>query len=240
MNPILRLACGAFASLAACHAQAVTVFDSFGPFPNATFGGSGIPNDSVAKSMQIVDGLTTITLAMNATQRFFNPPLTNDGAGTFFATPGSNFGGPGNPSATEGALWNFNFYIDVAGGGKTITDYDITLFYDFDPAPGNSFASLGRIDIDASVPTGTTLFQGSQNLLFAFLASDAPPFVDAPGGSFNPNIAGNYQFGISVTDGSFPLETLAIEVQVVPVPAAVWLLGSALLGSGAVARRRRA
>jgi len=143
------------------------------------FGGSGtgIPNNSVAAAKKFVNGANTVTIAMNATQRFSNPPLTNNGAGVFFAGTGSNFGGAGE-STTEGALWNWNFYMNVDGPG-VLADYQFDLYYDFDPAAGNTLADLGRIDITASllcgVPCGAdpsaTLVQDSQNLLFGFLAT---------------------------------------------------------------------
>ena len=75
--------------------QAVPTFDTFGPLPAATFGGSGIPNDSVAISTHVIDGGPTITLGLTAHQRFFNPPLTN-------------------PSALFGAKWNFGWFVDLA------------------------------------------------------------------------------------------------------------------------------
>lgn len=216
-------------------ASAITVSDDFGPFPNANFGGTGIPNDSVAASTQIIDGTTTITIAMSATQRFSNPALSNNGSGVYFAGTGSNFGGAGE-SATEGALWNWNYYIEVDGG--QLTDYQIDIYYDFDPIAGNALGTLGRLDVTATLNCGivcgadptSTLEQGSQNLMFGFLAVPFPPLVNPPAGAFNPNITGNYQFAIVVSDPSFgfPVETLAIEVSVVPVPAAVWLFGSAL------------
>lgn len=224
--------------------SAFTVYDTFGAFPNANFGGSGIPNDSVAAAKQIVDGSNTITIAMNATQRYSNPPLTNNGAGVYYAGPGSNFGGA-SQSTTEGALWSWNYYIEVSGGGK-LTDYQFNLYYDFDPAAGTALVDLGKIDVTATlncgIPCGanpnSVLEQDSQNLMFGFLASDFPPFIDAPAGSFNPNIAGNYQFAIGVSSlAGFPLDSVAIEVEVVPVPAAVWLFGSALGLLGWMRRR---
>ncbi len=226
-------------------ASAITISDNFGPFPNATFGGTGIPNDSVAASTQIIDGTTTITIAMSATQRFSNPALSNNGAGVYFAGTGSNFGGAGQ-STSEGALWNWNYYIGITGGGQ-LTDYQIDIYYDFDPAAGNTLATLGRLDVTATLNCGilcganpaSTLEQGSQNLMFGFLAAPFPPLVTPPAGVFNPNITGNYQFAIVVSDPlfGFPVETLAIEVSVVPVPAAVWLFGSALGLLGWMRRR---
>lgn len=214
-------------------ASAFTSFDSFGAFPNATFGGSGIPNDAVAASTQFVDGSVTVTIAMNATQRFSNPTVTNDGAATYFAGNGSNFGGAGE-STTEGALWNWNYFIEVEGG--LLTDFQIDIYYDFDPASGNILADLGRIDLTAALLCGApcgadplaTLVQDSQNIMFGFLAVSAPPFINPPGGSFDANVNGNYQFAITVEKSDFSIEAVAMEVQVVPIPAAVWLFGSAL------------
>ncbi len=217
-------------------ASAFTVYDTFGAFPNANFGGSGIPNGAVAAAKQIIDGSNTITIAMNATQRYSNPALGNNGAGVYYAGAGSNFGGAAE-STIEGALWNWNYYIQVEGGGK-LTDYQFNLYYDFDPAAGTALVDLGKIDVTTTllcgIPCGTdpnsVLEQDSQNLMFGFLAADSLPFLDAPAGSFNPNVAGNYQFaiGVSTLIGGFPLDSVAIEVEVVPVPAAVWLFGSAL------------
>ncbi|MHA7837929.1 MAG: PEP-CTERM sorting domain-containing protein [bacterium] len=233
-------------SLAAAEARAVPIFDFFGPLDEATFGGTGIPNDEVAVASQFVDGDNLITVALSATQRFSNPPLTNDGAGTYFATPGSNFGGSGE-STTEGALWNFNSFVRVEGlNGATpvLTDYQIDIFYDFDPVEDNALGTLGRIDLTASLLAGlgggptSTLEESSQNLLFNFLSVDAPPFVDAPAGSFDPNALGEYNFAIQVSSaGGFGVETVAMDVQVVPEPGTALLLGLGLAGLSTARRR---
>ena len=111
-NIHLKLAALACAAALPGAASAFTIYDDFGAFPDATWGGTGIPNDAVAASRQFIDGDTTITVAMNATGRFSNPPTTNNGAAVYFAQPGSNFGGSGE-SPTEGALWNWNYYISI-------------------------------------------------------------------------------------------------------------------------------
>ena len=120
------------------------LYDTFGPLDDATFGGTGIPNDEVAISSQFSNGASTITVAMSATQRYDNPALTNDGFGTYFAGAGSN-----TPAGTsyEGALWNFNYYINIDSTTETLADYDITLFYDFDPAFDNGPTGLGTINV---------------------------------------------------------------------------------------------
>jgi len=219
-------------TLASATASAVPLFDVFGPLDEATFGGTGIPNQKVAVSRQFEDGNTLITVAMSATQRFSNPALTNDGAGTYFANAGSNFGGAGE-SATEGALWNFNFYVDIDGpAGAKLTDYDINLFYDFDPAFDNGPAGLGVINLSAFVAAGSdptaTRIENYQNLLFGFLGVDALPFRTAPtSAAFDPNVNGEYNFAIQVAAG-WAVEQVRMDVQVVPVPGAVVLFSSAL------------
>ena len=228
--------------------SAFTVYDGFGPFPNASFGGTGIPNDAVAASKQIIDGDTTITIALNATERYSNPPVGDNGAGIFYATPGQNCGVAtdpvGCPSANQGALWNWNYYIGItSGSGKVLKDYQIDIWYDLNPAGPTaccSTAGLGRIDVTGLLTfynSFSVLEQGSENLLFNYLNTGVPPFITAPGGAFNPNALGNYQFAITVSTGSFPLDSVAMEVQVIPVPAAAWLFGSAL-GLFGVMRRR--
>jgi len=232
--------------------SAYTVYDGFGPFPNATFGGTGIPNDAVAASRQFVDGDTVIRIALSASERYSNPPVGDNGAGIFYATPGQNCGVAtdpiGCPSANQGALWNWNYYIGIASGsGKVLKDYQIDIWYDFNPAGPTaccSVAGLGRIDVTKALvlaASNATLLQGSENLLFSYLAAPPVPqnqYITPPGGAFNPNALGNYQFAITLRSSSgFPLDSVAMEVQVVPVPAAAWLFGSAL-GLFGVMRRR--
>ena len=218
------------------------LYDTFGPLDDATFGGTGIPNQEVAISSQFSNGASTITVAMSATQRYNNPALTNDGAGTYFAGAGSNTP-PG--TSTEGALWNFNYYINIDSTTETLADYDITLFYDFNPAFDNGPAGLGTINVTNAIlggpaPTTTTLVEDSQNLMFSYLASDITGLINAPAGSFNPNALGEYNFGISVGQSGWGVENVRMDVQVVPIPTAVWLFGSGLLGLAGIARRKKA
>ncbi|WP_101758959.1 hypothetical protein [Oceanicoccus sp. KOV_DT_Chl] len=180
-------------------ALSTPLFDTFGPLPEATFGGTGIPNQEVAISSQFSNGSSIITVAMSATQRYGNPALTNDGAGTYFAGVGSNTG-PGSPAGTpEGALWNFNYYIDIDSSTEALADYQITLFYDFAPALDNGPTTLGTINITNSIIANGDLsvskIEGSQNLMFAFLASDNPGFIDAPGELLIPMLSVNIILG---------------------------------------------
>ena len=221
-------------------AMATTVYDEFGSFPDATWGGSGIPNDAVAVSRQFYDGDIQITLAMSATQRYSNPAPTNNAAGAYFVQTGSNFGGAGE-SATEGALWNFNYYMKVEDTTGLTTplleDYQIDLYYDFDPAAAFSLPAMGKIDMTAAL-TGSSLslLEDSQNLMFGFLATSGGALTAPTYTPFDPNAIGEYQFAIQVAGGGFNLETVAMEVHTVPVHAAVWLFGSGLIGLAGIAR----
>jgi hypothetical protein len=64
-------------------------------------------------------------------------------------------------------------------------------------------------------------------------------FVDAPGGVFDPDAVGEYNFAIQVSRSGFGVETVAMDVQVVPEPGTALLMGLGLVGLAAcrVARR---
>ncbi len=238
-----------FAVLISATANATPIYDEFGPLPDATFGGMGIPNGEVAVGSQFVDGDVLITIAMSATQRYSNPALTNDGAGTYFATTGSNTGG-NNESSTTGALWNWNYYMKVEGSnGATpvLADYQINMYYDFNPGFDTPIGSLGVINVTNFLSTYdplATTTQDSQNLMFSFLSSSVPGYVMPPGGSFDPNAVGEYNFGIQVSKDGWGVETVAMDVQVtggppIPEPASFVLLGAGLAALFMIRRRRR-
>lgn len=250
MKTIWKIAMAAVMMSMPFAAMATAIYQTFGTLP-VTFGGSGIPNDAVAASSVFVDGATEITLGLTAHQRYSNPALTNNGAGVFYAGTGSNCGistdPTGCPSTTQGALWNFGYFIGVSGGAD-LSDYDFKLYYDFDTGANTPVGSLGVIDINNAIiaaggdPTTMTVAQDSQNLLFNFLSVSVPGVITAPGGSFDPNALGEYSFYLTATTKTaFPavVGTVGIDVNIVPVPAAAWLFGSGLLGLAGVARRKK-
>ncbi len=229
----------AFMTPVMVQAQPLTPTGTFGSQPTMTFGGTGIPNDAVMTNSNA--GTLGVLVGLTAHQRcgavVCNPALTNDGYGTFYASPGTDLNppSPANPYAT----WNFGFYI----GGANATQYNYKLFYDFNPAAGNS--DYGNLGI-APVPT-----QDSWNLGMDFLSppSVLPGYVFPPtyAGGFDPNAVGVYNLGLIVyqnqLDGSL-LEVGRSSIQVnvgtpVPEPSSFALLAVGTLGIAGYARRKK-
>lgn len=216
-------------------------FDTFGPLPAATFGGSGIPNDAVAIST-IVDGDNTITLGLSATPRFTGT-VGNDGAGTFSAEVGG-YVGPPPPADPALSRWNFSFYASLDDGGitgDTFSSYMISLLYDLDPAAGTDDSDHGVIDLSAAFPSDT-LVEGSQNPGFSFLTVPIPSVLIPPtfAGGFDPSAIGEYTFALRVSDLSGgSLGEASIAVNTVPEPTSMALFGLTALGMGGAIRRRK-
>mgnify|MGYP003111619153 CR=1 FL=1 len=210
-------------------------FDDFGSLPAATFGGSGIPNNAVAITT-ISNSGKTITLGLTATQRYSNPPVTNNGAGVFSAELGEDSSNAGY------ARWNFNYYINVTPGAAG--DYRYRLFYDMDPGVGTSDDELGVINI----PSLSALqYQNSLNLGFGYLSTGTGIFgVSEPTyNSFNPNASGQYTFSLVAYEkvGGFgygeELGRSTIIVNTVPEPATLAMFSLLAIGAAGAYRRRK-
>ena len=191
------------------------------PLPGATFSGTGISNTEVEQTT--TSGGDTITLGLTATQRYFNPALTDDGHGTFFATTGLNNGLGATPHSL-GSTWNFDYYIslgDTSGAG-----YTVKLVY-----ANNTTGASGTQNFGTFHTSGTV--QDSQNLTFGPYAGDL---------SFDPLAAGVYGFELDVlNDAGAVVATTAINVNVRSVPDAsstITLMGAGLAGLAAFGFKR--
>jgi hypothetical protein len=231
MKTKLSLSLSVLSLLTASLVSAATIapgYDSFGTMPAATFGGTGIPNTSVAATT-IANGGDTITLGLTATPRYPNPtigsPLPDNGAGTFFTDPGVGLSAPR-------ANWNFDYYINVAQATVGAAVYNIRLVY-----TNNTTGAVNAINFAPFTTSGTV--QDSQNLSFAFFG--APLLFDA-------NAIAQYGFQLEAYDAANPSVLLgrsAINVNV-GVPDAVpdsgttlAMLGLALVGLIGFAGRAR-
>lgn len=219
--------------LVAFAAPVTPTYTTFGTLSGATWGGTGNPNDAVAITT-IVNGGDTVTLGLQAQGRYSNPPLANDGAGTFYATPGENYGNPatpttpGTPSNYKGATWNFDYYISV--NNSDFNNYTFQLLYGTDASSLVTMpfgpVLIAQADGSKSYSTvgGTTTAQDSENLDFSFLG----PLI-----GFDPNANGQYSFELQALDGSGKLlgqSAIVVDVGTVPDAASTaWLLGLGFL-----------
>jgi MYXO-CTERM domain-containing protein len=234
------------APLSALAAPITPTSTTFGTLAGATFGGFGIPNTAVAITYagNDVANAGQLTMGLTAHQRCIGPNLANNGAGVFTAFAGESQFLPG-PGCGVGspvglATWNFGTYIS----GIDVSDLNFVLFYDFDPAAGNDESTHGTIAFSGTDISGVLPAQGSENLGFGYLATNAPAFgITAPGGSFNPNVGGEYSFALVAYMGQDEVARTAIVVNVrgdntVPTPGTLALAGLALLGLAGLQRRR--
>lgn len=198
----------------------------FGVIPNVSgvnFGGTGIDTTQVQWYQN-----NGITLGLSATPRYFNPAVTNDGAGTFTAQAGGDI----LDGAPNYARWNFDLYV----GGLTSGHW--TVYFDTNPAKsvGGTTTSTGDFSNDSFFPffTYPLNHQDSWNEGFFYLG----------GLGFDPTINGEYAIGLyAYNSDNREVGHTTILVDVVngrDVPdsgSTLLMLGSAVMGLALLRRR---
>lgn len=154
-------------------------YTTFGPLPEATFAGTGIPNSAVSVTkVANPSGGGDLTLGLTAHQRYDNPAVTNNGAGTFFAVTGDD-SAHGQPNY---ARWNFGLYLTGVKSGQ-----ETRLYYDTNPAVGNDVSTYIPLNILLDSLGG---YQNSWNLGMGFLG----------GAAFPESSSGQYSFALVTFD----------------------------------------
>jgi hypothetical protein len=261
MNKLFALgAVSAFALSGSLAFANITSTTDFGALPPGAFGGVGNPVNAVEITTATDSSNSdVITLGLAAQQRYFNPALTNNGSAsdaTYFATPGVNDGNPATPNDgahAAGSTWDFDFYVNIAGG-DTLSDYKLLLLYDFTPGTNTPNSELGTINLDSfystygGIDTSTaTSLADTENLDFAFLTDPLVGLTPPAGGSttFNPLVSGEYTFKLELVNSDNVVEAqsdINVDVGSLPTPdgaSTITVLGASFLAMGFCFRRNR-
>ena len=215
--------------------------------------GNGIGNNDFWYSntnIGTTESPSALTLGMKTIGYFGqNPNPVYKGDGTWEAQAGTNVGPSGSANAPT---WNFIWSVTVDGAQPTAND----LYWSMRITGPNGTFGTTAFGLDAlsgnfaGTPVGVSnpVYQNAWVCSFDFLQAPSDSF-GLPAGTwsglgFDPNAAGRYTFDLSVFrrtqvgSGSVDsqLSTLTMNVDVVPAPGAVALVGLA----GLIARRRRA
>ena len=199
-------------------AQAATVFNTDVTGGWNPPGNNGQPNGNF-KVETVGSGTTLVELGLRAQLRTVGPIADSDLNGVYSA-PAGGFG----PSAPLFAKWNFDYSV-VLGANSGVTRVELKI----DTNPSSALTAFTTLfsDVPSTLPGQPFIPQNSLNMGMTFL--------NLP--SFDFNAVGVYDFQlIAFGTGNAVLNSVAIQVEVIPLPLAS-TAGMALVGMMGLRRR---
>ena len=174
--------------------------------------------------------------------------------GGLTANPGSEWATDGTSISWDisfdGAYWNYKYTIDTSESGKAVSNFILEFTQDklcckiLNPNGGIEGPQLWTKSGNQDFPNGSTIFGvkfdfggNDDSSMYTFKTDRAPVWGTffAKGGNNTDNFVynnalddPNYRTNMQFTENDFIARPNGITV--IPVPAAVWLFGSALLG----------
>ncbi|MCA9424407.1 MAG: PEP-CTERM sorting domain-containing protein [Candidatus Omnitrophica bacterium] len=193
-----------------------------------------------------------VELGLRAKVRFPTPlnVFNSQGNGTYNFSVGV---GTVFPTPTWSFEWSINTNHDGSSSFATLNTLNYRLYIDFDPSSGTDFEFFDPINTtfaDHSIGNNGTgngggTEAGDAATYAALISSNnvaqnswRMDFFDDPifaGRTFDPNVAGSYEFKLIAYDGTREVASTNITVEV-PEPATIALIGT---GVAAFAARRR-
>jgi len=251
---------GAVCALFLCFSastNAVLLYDA-DVTPGVIFGGGNINGSFTVDRQNDVEVGLRAKLRHNATGNPENTFNSNgDGTYSFDAgvAPTQSF-----PTAVWSFEWSINSDLDGVGGSDLNT-FTYVLGIDSNPGITQTWSTFDPINVDA--PDWFDHSMGNNNTTDATdsIATDRASFVDLIANNnvaqnswkahwfmpatFDPTVDGQYDYYLAVFNGGTQLARTDMSVivgagAVVPLPAAVWLFGSGLLGLVGIAKRKKA
>ena len=247
----------AFSAIAACTLAASALA---GPGPVTNFGtltdslgneisfDAGTGNSNTDFMYQNINGQYTFGLSTQTRYISENGPVTNNGVDTFYVQAGADQSGndDGGPGGVGPGRWGIKWSITTDGDGGVPSNLVMALRID-----GPSGGSFGWLDpavalpvVEYPVPEGDYAYANQQTwgMHYGFLQADSADY-GLPAGiwdglAYDFDELGTYTIQIKlweVNGGALDeLSTMSMNVEVVPAPGAL-----ALLGLSGFARRRR-